>query len=248
MRRPRGASLPGPRRDVHARRAFALGPSRIGSRLVRPLLLVLLLATAAVAEDRWRKVDVEEGVLVETRDVEGSSLHEVRATAHTKASPAAIVGVLWKQEEFPQFLDHVKRIDVLRDGPSERLLYEEFSVPILKDRDIVVRARRTTDSASGVVDMESIAVSDEGPPATSRCVRIQTSVSRWHLAPAADGADITYTIRADVGGYVPAWIANRVQHETVPVLVRKVLDRAEAGERASAEQRERPVEQPETGE
>jgi hypothetical protein len=137
------------------------------------------------------------------------------------------MGVLWKQEEFPQFLDHVKRIDVLRDGPTERLLYEEFSIPILKDRDLVVRARRTTDPTTGAVDMESVAVSDEGPPATSRCVRIHTSVSRWHLTPVADGADVTYTIRADVGGYVPAWIANRVQHETVPVLVRKVLDRAE---------------------
>jgi START domain len=194
---------------------------------MRPLVLLLVLATLSVAEDGWRKIDVEEGVLVETRDVEGSSLHEVRATAHTKASPAEIAGVLWKQEEFPQFLDHVKRIDVLRDGATERLLYEEFSIPILKDRDIVVRARRTSDPATGALDMESIAVSDEGPPATSRCVRIHTSVSRWRLVPAPDGADVTYTIRADVGGYVPDWIANRVQHETVPVLVRKVLDRAE---------------------
>jgi hypothetical protein len=194
---------------------------------VRPLLLVLVLATATVADDGWRKVDVEEGVLVETRDVQGSALHEVRASAHTKATPAAIMGVLWKQEEFPQFLDHVKHIDVLRDGDGERLLYEEFSIPIVKDRDIVVRARRTSDSASGAIDMESVAVNDEGPPPTRQFVRIHTSVSRWHLTPAADGADVTYTIRADVGGFVPDWIANRIQHETVPVLVRKVLERAE---------------------
>ena len=198
--------------------------------MLRILVTVLLLVAApARADDGWRRVDLEDGILVETRDVEGLSIHEVRATTHTGATPRAILAVLWHHEEQPSFLPHLRHLEVLRDAPDERLLYEQISLPILKDRDVVLRTRRSLDAATGVVDIDSRSVTGEGPPPSAQFIRVRASAGHWHLVPGAHGgAEVTYTIRTDVGGVVPGWIANRVQRETVPRLVRVILDRAVA--------------------
>jgi hypothetical protein len=190
---------------------------------VLPLALCLL-ASRAKADGGWRRVDVEGGIVIEAREVAGSSLHEGRASVHADVAPAAIVAVLWRHEEQPQFMPHLKHLEVVRDAGDERVLYEQLDVPLLKDRDVVLRVHRTTEATTGTIDLTSAAISDEGPPETSRFVRVHTSAGHWHLVPAGDGTDVTYTIRSDVG--LPAWLVNRAQHETVPDVVHAVIERA----------------------
>ena len=135
--------------------------------------------------------------------------------------------MVWRYEDHPRFVPHLQHAEVLRDAGDERIVYEELSLPVLKDRDVVLRARRTTDPATGAIDVTTTAITDEGPPPTSRFVRVRSSAGHWHAAPASGGgSDVTYTIRTDVGGGVPAWIVNRAQHEAVPDLVRAMLARA----------------------
>jgi hypothetical protein len=196
----------------------------------RLLAILIYLVASAAADDGWRRVDLEHGILVEARDVPGSALHEVRASAHSDASVAAIMAVLWHHEVHPSFVPHVRHVEVIRDAGDERILYEQVDVPLLRDRDIVLRAHRTADPATGVADVTTTAITDEGPPPSSRFVRVQSSASHWHLVPAATGGtDVTYAIRTDAGGIVPAWIVNRAQHDAVPDLVHAILLRAESG-------------------
>ena len=196
---------------------------------MRRLLIALLVIPAlAGADDGWRRQDVEDGIVIETRDVAGSPLHEVRATTHTDVDPPAIAAVLWRHEEHPSFVPHLRHVEVVRDAGDERIVYEQISVPFLRDRDVVLRARREID-ATGVIDVRTTAIAGEGPPETSRFVRVRESAGHWHLEPASGGGtDVTYTIRSDVGGTLPAWIVNRAQHEAVPDVVRAMLARAHA--------------------
>jgi hypothetical protein len=189
-------------------------------------LVLLLVAAPSLADDGWRRVDEERGIAVDARDVPGSSLHEVRASIHSTLSPATIAAVVWRYEEHDRFVPRLAHAEVVRDvGPDERIVYEQLAIPLLKDRDVVLRARRQT-AADGTIDIRTTAIDGEGPPATSRFVRVQTSEGHWHLAPAAGGTDVVYDIRTDVGGAVPAWIVNRAQREAVPDLVKAILDRA----------------------
>ena len=204
------------------------GTSRYGrARMARLALLVLLLvATPGVADDGWQRVDEEHGIVVDARDVPGSSLHEVRASIHSELPPERIAAVVWRYEEHDRFVPRLQHVEVVRDvGPDERIVYEQLALPLLKDRDVVLRARRET-AADGTIDIRTTAIDGEGPPATSRFVRVQTSAGHWHLAPAAGGTDVVYDIRTDVGGAVPAWIVNRAQREAIPDLVKAMLDRA----------------------
>ena len=195
----------------------------------RALLLTLLLATAARPDERG------DAMRVETRDVEGTSQREARVTAHAAAAPAAILGVLWRHEEHPRVLPRVSHVQVLRDDGNERLIYQQIAVPIGSDRDVVLRVRRTIDAATGVIDVRSATVVDEGPPETSGFVRVRTSAGHWHLVPAAGGGtDVTYTLRTDGGGGLAGWVAGRAQREAVTDLVRAVFDRARRDEESSA--------------
>jgi hypothetical protein len=190
------------------------------------LLVLLLFATPAVADDGWTRVDEEHGIVVDAREFPGSSLREVRASIHSNLPPATIAAVVWRYEDHARFVPHLAHAEVVRDvSPNERIVYEQLALPLLKDRDVVLRARRET-AADGTIDIRTTAIDGEGPPATSRFVRVQISEGHWHLAPAAGGTDLVYDIRTDVGGSVPAWIVNRAQREAVPDLVNAMLDRA----------------------
>jgi ribosome-associated toxin RatA of RatAB toxin-antitoxin module len=198
--------------------------------MVRAVAALLLLATAALAGDEWERLDVEDGITLETRDVEGS-LHEVRATAHVDVPPAALAAVLWNYHDHASFVPHLKHAEVVRDAGDERVVYEQIEIPLIKDRDVVLRIRREVDATTGAIEFRSTAISDEGPPQSSRFVRVRTSTGHWRFVPAGGGTDVTYVIRSDVGGAVPAWIVNRGQREAVPDLVRAIMARArsEAG-------------------
>src|SRR6185503_1139537 len=149
-------------------------------------------------------IDVEDGIVIETRDVEGSALREVRATTHTDVDPPAIAAVLWRHEEHPSFVPHLRHVEVVRDAGDQRIVYEQIGVPLLRDRDVVLRVRRQVDPSSGVIDVRTTAIADEGPPETSRFVRVRTSAGHWHLVPApSGGTDVTYSIRTDVGAPCP---------------------------------------------
>ena len=124
-------------------------------------LLVVVLTCAAHAEE-WERVADRDGVVVERRSVEGSSVLEVRATAHSPLPPAVIMATLWKQNEYCEFVPYLKRLDVLQDGGDTKLVYEQINVPFVKDRDVTLRATRTLFPETGEYEVTSIAV-PEGP-------------------------------------------------------------------------------------
>jgi hypothetical protein len=195
---------------------------------MRPGFLVLLsLATVAAADGGWERLSDRDGMVVERRALENTPLQEVRVTTRSTLPPASIMATLWKHEDYVQFVPYLKRLDVLRDEGDVKLIYQQARIPLAKDRDSTVRVRRTFAPDTGVWELVSTAVPEEGPAPTSEYVRVQHSEARWRLEPSADGGTaLTYTLRTDAGGLLPAWVVNVAQREITAKLVRAVLDRA----------------------
>jgi ribosome-associated toxin RatA of RatAB toxin-antitoxin module len=193
-------------------------------------LVALALARVAAADGpTWERVGERDGIVIERHAADGASLEELRLTTRSPLRPAAILATLWRQQEFPQFVPYLKRLDVLRDDGDAKLIYEQIHVPLLKDRDVTLRTRRTVAPDSGVCEVTSVAAPDDGPPENGDHVRVRTSESRWHLAPAPDGGtDVTYTIRTDGGGAMPAWVLHAAQKDAAAKLVHAMLVRAAA--------------------
>lgn len=192
---------------------------------MRRTLIVLFLASIAHADD-WRRVVDRDGIVVESRSVDGSAIQEVRVTAHSPLPPAAIMSTLWKPKEYVEFIPYLKRLEVLRDDGDSRLVYEQIRVPVVKDRDVTVRVTRAFSPETGW-EMHSVAVPTEGPPESSDYVRVRMMEARWRLVPDDTGTAVAYSVRTDAGPWVPAWVVNRAQRDITAKLVRAMLDRAQ---------------------
>ena len=188
-------------------------------------VVLLLGVTAASADQPWRRVGDRDGMAIEARTPDGSTMREVRVTTHDPLPPDTIMATLWRHEEYPRFVEFLEQVDVLRDDGDSKLVYERIRVPLGRDRDTTLRITRTR-SGEGW-EVVSTAVPEEGPPPSAGYVRIRASRSVWRLVPAADGGtDVSYEIRTDAGGLLPGWIVARVQNTAAAKFVRAILERA----------------------
>src|SRR5258706_898095 len=154
------------------RRRSDIAPEHVrsyGARMWRawlPVLLCLLVGAARASSSEWQPLSDDDGIVLESRQVDEAP-REVRATTWTDVPVAAIMRVLWAHEEQPRFVPHLEYAAIVRDDLDERIVYQQIDIPVLRDRDLVVRARRTVDPATGVADVTTAAIADEGPPETS---------------------------------------------------------------------------------
>src|SRR5262245_58529405 len=191
------------------------------------LAVITHLPAFAVAPAEWQVLSHKDGLLIERRANEGSDLYEVRAMIHSSLNPAAIFNTIWKQQEHPQFVPYLKRLDLLLEEGADRLTYEQVEVPWATDRDYTVRLRKRVDAEEQRYEILFVTANDAGPPPTKHHIRVSSIRGRWLIGPGPNGkgATLRYEVLSDPGGYLPRWIVNQVQGEGVTRLVRSMLQR-----------------------
>ena len=206
------------------------GPAGVGLGLVATLLLAVAVCSGADAD--WEQLSDKAGTVVERRPVTGSQAYEIRVTARTSVSPAAIFGTLWNHREYVHFIPHLKQLHILSDTGDERVLYEQVAVPLARDRDYTVRLRKRVDAAAQRYEILFAAANDAGPPPETHHVRVRRINGSWTVEPdaAGKGSLVRYDLFTEPGGSIPAWVANRAQRESAAELVTAVLKRARENE------------------
>ncbi len=178
--------------------------------VTRVVLGVLLMGTPVYAGEvgEWKRLEEAHGVVVEGRAVSGSQLREVRVVAQCVASPQKLFEVLWDVRAQAQWVPNLKELRVLRSSDDEHLIYERVKIPVVQDRDYVLRMTKKIDAASGVYEIIGSGASELGPAPTSGVVRMTELRSRFTLAPSEGGGSrITYVSFGDPAGKIPMWIA-----------------------------------------
>ncbi len=191
---------------------------------------VLLLPSGGVASaSEWEKVSDKAGVLIERRGIPGTQLFEVRATVHSTLPPGAIFDTLWNHREYPQFIPHLKRLDLLSDTEDEHVVYEQVAVPLARDRDYTVRLRKQVDAAAQRYGIRFETANDAGPPPDGSHIRVRKIEGSWSIRLGADGKGsvIRYDVQTEPGGAIPTFVTNLAQKEAVAALVHAVLKRAQ---------------------
>jgi len=189
-------------------------------------LLVMVAGSASAGSGDWQFVSHKDGLLLERRPAEGS-LYEIRATAESSLSPAAIFETIWRQREHIQFVPNLKRLDLLSEAGDERVTYEQLAIPLARDRDYTVRLQKHVDADAQRYEITFATANDVGPPPDKNYIRVQAIRGRWLIeaGPDGKGSTLRYEIFSDPGGAVPSWLLNRVQGEGVTKLVRAMLQR-----------------------
>lgn len=199
-------------------------------RAVAALVSACLLVWGVVASaSEWEKVSDKAGVLIERRAIPGTHFFEVRATVQSSLPPGAIFDTLWNHREYPQFIPHLKRLDLLSDTDDEHLVYEQVAVPLARDRDYTVRLRKQVDAAAQRYGIRFETANDAGPPPDGGHVRVSKIEGGWSIKLGADGKGsvVRYDVQTEPGGTIPAFVTNLAQREAVAALVHAVLKRAQ---------------------
>ena len=189
----------------------------------------LFLSGVVAFAAEWEKVSDKAGVLIERRAVPGTHFFEVRATVHSSLPPGAIFDTLWNHREYPLFVPHLKRLDLLSDTDDEHLVYEQVAVPLARDRDYTVRLRKQVDAAAQRYAIQFATANDAGPPPDGGHVRVRKIEGSWSIELGADGKGsvLRYDVQTEPGGAIPAFVTNLAQREAVAALVHAVLNRTQ---------------------
>ena len=103
------------------------------------LLSILLGCCLAGASPTWEVVTETEGMQVERRLLPGTARYEVRVSTYAPFPPQVIFKTLWRHHEYTAFVPYLKHLAILTHAPDEKMIYEQITMPVVRDRDYTVR-------------------------------------------------------------------------------------------------------------
>ncbi len=163
-----------------------------------------------------------------TRDVDGSSVREIKAQTFVEIPAERVWSVLKDVEKYPEFMPYMVEVKVIeRPAPDIATVYQCVAPPVVEKRDSIVEVVNTADERMGTYTTEWHSV-DKGPAPRENTVRVNGVRGQWLLERIGDAhTRLTYTLFTEPGGSVPGWIVNRANKRSAPKLLNAVAKRAE---------------------
>jgi ribosome-associated toxin RatA of RatAB toxin-antitoxin module len=185
---------------------------------------------ALLAVTGWEVVSQDARMTVERRParVGDQELMELRVSTTTKATPEQMAETLWAHHEYEQFVPRLKKLQLLSNDGTTKIIYQQVKVPIVKDRDYTIQVVRRWDAATRVYESTFALRNELGPPENPDHVRLKALKGQWTISPAeAGGSDVVYQLLTDPGVALPAWIRDLGARSAAPDLVQAMVARCE---------------------
>ena len=197
---------------LSAMRAFLCG----GWREMKAYLLIAALLIPSVCVG-WEHDKVRDGVTLSRQNSVHSTADALKARVTIPRNADDLASILTDLSQHQYFVPHMKDIQLLSRrtdsaGKTISLLHQTTSLPVISDRDVVIRTKTWREVKGRNVKWVSTfrAVKNEGPPVREGIVRMPYMVGAWSIRSTDDGAKsvVTYLTTAEVGGMVPEAIAD----------------------------------------
>jgi hypothetical protein len=136
--------------------------------------------------------------------------------------PEQVYVALLEYERQVGKIGRVSEATVLSRGPNVLDVYERLNLPIISDRDFVLRVTHGEDVTRRWITYR--AVSDRGPGPRGGIVRVVRHDGQWELLPAQDGkATLARNeFRINLGGMLPLWMAKARAGREIPQLFSEI--------------------------
>lgn len=192
------------------------------TRVLQPLVAILL-----AGGDGYTRIDEIDGVLMESRPVPASSFVELRLTATSTASPAALCAAIFGDGKLNTEEPDLVSRKVLEESENERVTYDQISPPVVSNRDYTVRTRRFFDPG-GRCRITTDPANELAPKPAAGWVRITKVRCRWLAEPLPDGKTrLTYEVHTDPAGSVPAFLVEGSRRKLALQWIKMIIARAE---------------------
>lgn len=176
------------------------------------LVTLIAITTCGVfAASNWTKELTKHGISVYTRPVEGSSLKEFKGVGMIQASMEACQKVLMDIPNLTKWMPDCISAKLLasENGGTTVITYNETKTPWpVSNRDVVSRSRVVTTNDRIIHYITAINRTDLAPLKSGN-VRMTKMTAQWTLIRKGDKTLAIYQVKADPGGSLPAWLANK---------------------------------------
>ncbi|MGZ3763118.1 MAG: START domain-containing protein [Mucilaginibacter sp.] len=166
--------------------------------------------TFAQKGDSWELRENNNGVKIFTRDVENSKIKAIKVECQLDGTLSEVVAVLMDVRNSEQWLYHTASNYIVKQvSPAELYYYSVVEMPWpVSNRDFIAHLKVSQDAITKVVTIDAPCVVDM-VPAKPKIVRIANSKGKWVLSPInSNHVKVVYTLHADPGGSIPAWLTN----------------------------------------
>ena len=189
--------------------------------------LASLLVAAVSPSGDWKRLEEKDGLVLEGRPMEGGSLMELRVSSTVPFDVDTLCNAIFERASGPKSPDlpEIMARTVLKEGPNERVVYDQVSAPVVSNRDYAMRITREKASATRC-QVEFKTVPEQAPPVPSGFVRMTEIFGAWtfeELAPSKTRA--TYRIYSDPAGSIPKFIVTGPQRQTTLANFQRSIER-----------------------
>ena len=164
----------------------------------------------ASGQKDWSLKSDKDGISIFTKDLTDSKFKAIRVECELSATLTQLVAVLMDVKTATDWVYATKSCVLLKQvSPAELYYYSEISVPWpASNRDFIARLMATQDPRTKVVTIWGPTYPDY-LPVKKDIVRVSQSEGRWVLTPVGKNrVKVEYTLHADPGGNIPAWLVN----------------------------------------
>ena len=174
------------------------------------------IASQATAQS-WQSVDDKDGVQLWQRTVPGSPFIAFRGQMIMNTSIKKLTAIMYDQEKKMEWMHDCVANDVLEEkGLGNHIIYNRTAVNVMfvSDRDVVVETVFKFDDTHRRITIDATSVKHAKRPLIPGVVRMPKVKLRWQFRMVSLSlTEVTYEVEADPGGWLPAWLVNRVSKD-----------------------------------
>ena len=183
-------------------------------------LLLLLFAPRSLAAEQgnaWEPIADKDGIQVWQKKVAGSPFVAFRGQMVMNASLKKLIAVLYDQERKLEWMhDCVANEVITKKKLGNVIIYNRTAVNVMfvSDRDVVVETQLTVLEKENRMRINAWSVEHPQKPEMDNVVRMPKLKLIWDFRVVnKDLTEVTYEVQTDPGGWLPAWLVNRVSRD-----------------------------------
>ena len=176
--------------------------------MIRPLALLLSLTLLSDLSGPWTLTKDKDQIATYIGKPDENGLKPTRSVMKIAGSPDMVLERLQDIASYPSWIPYCERTEVLdRPNDSTFYYYQFMDMPLVKNRDLIVKVTTTRTPAGYSINMQ---VAPEHIPLNDDAVRISIFAAEYSLVQQAgtDSTEIMLYNKVDPGGFIPTFALN----------------------------------------
>ncbi len=174
---------------------------------------VLFLPSSNAMEQQCELLQNKHGIKVYKKHIEGSNLYEFKGVTVVNAKIATVVEVLLDFKAMTKWIVFIEEFRVLKgldrkDNYFNMSVYFSIDPPWpVSNRDCIMKL--TGELSNNKVTADALASREQIVPLKKGYIRLTNLSNKWVIESITDDkTSVSYSVRVDPEGYIPAWIIN----------------------------------------